>query len=47
MVLNLDVWLPSLVDDLEGEVLDIGLHFKIGEFTADETLNLENTWRSR
>ena len=46
-VLDLDVWLSSLVDDLEGEVLDIGLHFRIGESTADKTFNSEDTGRWR
>ena len=46
-VLNLDIWLPILVDDLEGEVLDVGLDFKIEEFTTDKTLNFEDTWKRR
>ena len=37
-----DVWLAGLVEDLEGEVLDIGLDFCIGEFTANETLSIEH-----
>jgi hypothetical protein len=42
-ILDSDVWLASLVDDLEGEVLDIGLHFLIREFATDETLGVEDT----
>jgi hypothetical protein len=30
--------LATLVDDLEGEVLDIGMHFLVVELTTDETL---------
>ena len=33
--LDLDVRLPSLVGDLEGEVLDVGLDFNISELATD------------
>jgi len=42
-ILNPDVWLATLVEDLEGEVLDIGLHFRFGEFATNETLSIEHT----
>ena len=42
-VLDPDVRLAGLVDDFEGEVLEIGLDFGIGEFTANETLCIEDT----
>jgi len=38
-----DVWFASLVDDFEGEVLEVGLHFGIGKFATDETLGIEDT----
>jgi hypothetical protein len=41
-VLDLDVWLATLIDDPEGELLDIGLYFRIGEFATDETLRIED-----
>ena len=41
-VLNLNVRLATLVEDLEGEVLDIGLDFCIGEFATNETLGIEH-----
>jgi hypothetical protein len=41
-VLNTDVRLPDLVKNLEGEVLDIGLHPDIIEFAADETFGVED-----
>jgi hypothetical protein len=41
-VLDTDVRLPGLVENLEGEVLDIGLHLDIIEFAADETLGVED-----
>ena len=40
--LNLDDGLASLVDDLEGEVLHVGLNLSIGELAADETLGVED-----
>ena len=43
MVLDLDVWLPIFVNDLEREVLDIGLHLGIGEPTTNEALDFEDT----
>jgi hypothetical protein len=42
-ILDPNVWLATLVDDLEGEVLDIGLHFSIGEFATNETFGIEDT----
>ena len=36
-VLGLDVGLASLVDNLEGEVLSIGLNLSIAELATDET----------
>ena len=41
-VLDLDVGLASLVDNLEGEVLDIGLNLSIAELATDETLSVED-----
>jgi hypothetical protein len=42
-VLDPNVWLATLVEDLEGEVFDVGLHFWFGEFAANETLSIEHT----
>ena len=42
-VLDTNVRLSALVDALEGEVLEIGLHLKIMEFAANETLSVEDT----
>jgi len=42
-VLNLDVWLAVLVDNLEWKMFHILLHFRIGEFTTDETLDIKDT----
>ena len=39
----LDVRFSALVNDLEGEVFDIGLHFSVGEFVTNETLRIEGT----
>ena len=41
-VLNLNGGLATLADDLEGEVLDVGLHLGVVKFTADETLRIED-----
>jgi hypothetical protein len=41
-VLDLDVWLATLIDDPEGELLDIGLYFRIGEFATNKTLRIED-----
>jgi hypothetical protein len=38
----MDVRLPAPVENLEGEVLDIGLHLGIIEFAADETFGIED-----
>lgn len=40
--LDLDDWLSSLVDDLEGEVLHVGLDLWVGELATDETLGIED-----
>jgi len=40
--LDLDLRLAGLVDDLEREVLHVGLHFSICEFASDETLGIED-----
>ena len=40
--LDLDDGLASAVDDLEGEVLHVGLHLLVGELAADETLGIED-----
>jgi len=40
--LDLDDWLSSLVDDLEGEVLHIGLDLCVGELATDQTLGIED-----
>ena len=41
-VLNLNGGLATLANDLEGEVLDVGLHLGVIEFTTDETLRIED-----
>jgi hypothetical protein len=41
-VLNSNVRLAALVQDLEWEVLDIGLHFCVFELPTDETLGVED-----
>jgi hypothetical protein len=42
-VLNLDVRLSRLVNNFEGEALDIGLHLCIFVFAANETLRERNS----
>ena len=42
-VVDANVRFARLVDDLEREVLDIGLHFTIVEFATDESLSVEHT----
>jgi hypothetical protein len=42
-VLDTDVRLPGLVEDLEGEVLEVGLNLLIIKFAANETLRVEHT----
>ena len=42
-VLNLNGGLATLADNLEGEVLDVGLHLGVIEFTTDETLRIEDS----
>ena len=39
---DLDNRLAALVDDLEGEVLHVGLHLSIGELAANESLGVED-----
>ena len=41
-VLYTDVRLRTLVEDGEGEVLDVGLHLRIRELAANETLGVED-----
>jgi hypothetical protein len=41
--LDLDDGLAGTVDDLEGEVLHIGLNLSIGELATDETLSIEDS----
>jgi hypothetical protein len=38
-----DIGFAGLVEDLEGEVLHIRLHFLIIEFTTDQSFGVENT----
>jgi hypothetical protein len=42
-ILDTHIGLPSLVEDLEWEVLDIGLHLCVIEFAANETFGVEDT----
>ena len=42
-VLYFDVRPATLIDNLEWELLDIGLYFRIRKFTTDETLDVEDT----
>ena len=37
-----DVGLATLVEDSEGEVLDVGLNLSVRELATDETLGIEN-----
>ena len=41
-VLHPDVGLAGLVEDGEGEVLDVGLHLRIRELATNETLGVED-----
>jgi hypothetical protein len=41
-VFDPDVWLAALVENGEWEVLDIRLDLHVVEFTADESLGVEN-----
>ena len=41
-VLHTDVGLGALVEDGEGEVLDVALHLGVGELATDETLGVED-----
>ncbi len=41
--LDLDDWLSGLVNDLEWEVLHIGLDLCVGELATDETLGIEDS----
>ena len=42
-VLDTNIGLPGLVEDFEGEVLDVVLHFEVIKLAADETLGVEDT----
>jgi hypothetical protein len=42
-VLDTDVRLPGLVENLEREVLEVGLDLLIIKFATDETLRVEHT----
>ncbi len=42
-VLDTDVRLPGLVENLEGELLEVGLDLLIIKFAADETLRVKDT----
>jgi hypothetical protein len=46
-ILNPDVRLTILIEDGEGEVLDVSLHFRVGELATDETLCIENTGETK
>ena len=46
-VRNADVRLALPIEDLEGEVLDIGLDFNIAELASNETLSIENASEKR
>jgi len=41
--LDTNIGLPGLVEDFEGEVLDIALHFEVIKLAAYETLGIEDT----
>lgn len=41
--LDLDDGLATLVDDLEGEVLHVGLDLSVGELATDQTLGIEDS----
>ena len=41
LVLDLDVGLATLADDVEGEVLHVGLDLGVIKLAADETLRVE------
>jgi hypothetical protein len=43
MVVDADVRLGSLVENFEGEVLNIGLNLSIIIFSANQSLGVENT----
>ena len=40
--LDLDDWLATFVDDLEGEMLHVRLHLRICPLSADEAFGIEN-----
>lgn len=42
-VIDTDVGLPALVQNLEGEVLEVGLNFLVIKFAADHTLCVKDT----
>jgi len=43
LVLNMNIGLPSLVEDLEREALDVILHFEVIKLAANEMLGVEDT----
>lgn len=45
-VLNLDAWVVTPASDLEGEFLDGKLDLGVGESTANETLDIEDTGKA-
>jgi hypothetical protein len=47
LVLHSDVGFTTLVENSEGEVLDVRLDLSIVKFTTDETLGVENTTETR
>jgi len=42
-VLNADIRFAGLVDDLEREMFNVGLYFRIRELAANEALRVEDT----
>jgi len=42
-VFNLDDWLSTFGYNLEGEMLEIRLHFSVVEFATNKTLGIEYT----
>lgn len=42
LVLHLNIRLAVLAKHLEGETLQVGLHFRISELATDKTFGIEN-----